>query len=334
MCSACSRPRARSGSPSSASAEGRAILTELQKKTAQAIVNIFETGRVHGDYGLVTLLPGDSGHLTYGRSQTTLGSGNLHLLIKAYCQAADGALAAPLRKYLGQLAARDTTLDHDMAFRGLLQEAGRDPVMWDVQDRFFDRIYWAPSLRAASAIGVGHALAVTVVYDSHIHGGWRIVRARTEDRHGPAARLGEDAWIRHYIAERRDWLANHRRPLLRLTVYRMDAFQALIGGGKWALPLPLRVRGAMIDEETLLAGPAVRASASDETDRTLLLQQPPMRGQDVEEVQRGLRAAGIQVKVDGVFGPATAKAVKQFQAQRDLTIDGVVGPATRAALGL
>ena len=29
-------------------------LTATQKKTAQAIVNIFETGKVHGEYGQVT----------------------------------------------------------------------------------------------------------------------------------------------------------------------------------------------------------------------------------------------------------------------------------------
>ena len=70
-------------------------MNDLQKRTAQAIVNIFETGRVAGDYGAVTLLPGDAGHLTYGRSQTTLGSGNLFLLIKAYCERADaGSLPA------------------------------------------------------------------------------------------------------------------------------------------------------------------------------------------------------------------------------------------------
>ena len=58
-------------------------MTSLQKKTAKAIVNIFETSRVLGNYAQVTLMLGDSGHLIYGRSQTTLGSGNLHLLIKA-----------------------------------------------------------------------------------------------------------------------------------------------------------------------------------------------------------------------------------------------------------
>lgn len=57
------------------------MLTILQKKIAQSIVNIFETGEPLGDYGNVTVLNGDTGHLTYGRSQTTLASGNLALLL-------------------------------------------------------------------------------------------------------------------------------------------------------------------------------------------------------------------------------------------------------------
>src|ERR1700729_2149829 len=50
-------------------------LTALQKAAAQAIVNIFETGSIHGNYADVTLMRGDTGQLTYGRSQTTLGAG-------------------------------------------------------------------------------------------------------------------------------------------------------------------------------------------------------------------------------------------------------------------
>ena len=53
------------------------MITDLNKLSIQAIVNVFETGRAHGDYGKVTLLSGDSGHLTYGRSQTTLASGKI-----------------------------------------------------------------------------------------------------------------------------------------------------------------------------------------------------------------------------------------------------------------
>ena len=71
-------------------------LGKTQTKTAQAIVNVFETGRVQGDYGNVTVLAGDTGHLTYGRAQTTLSSGNLALLVHAYC-IADGAQFAALQ---------------------------------------------------------------------------------------------------------------------------------------------------------------------------------------------------------------------------------------------
>jgi chitosanase len=114
------------------------MLTDLQKCTAQAIVNIFETSQVRGDYGKVTLLPRDTGHLTYGRSQTTLASGNLYLLIKAYCEAEGAQFAEPLQAYLDRLAARDLTLDNDLAFRDLLGNAGDDIVMHDVQDRRLD----------------------------------------------------------------------------------------------------------------------------------------------------------------------------------------------------
>ena len=71
---------------------GYLVLTEVQKRVSQAIVNIFETGKPGGKYGKVTLLPGDPGHLTYGRSQTTLASGNLYLLIKAYTEHEDSEL--------------------------------------------------------------------------------------------------------------------------------------------------------------------------------------------------------------------------------------------------
>ncbi len=59
----------------------------------------------------MTWLTGDSGHLTYGRSQTTLASGNLYLLIKAYCDAPNAACARSLRPFLERLADIDLALD-------------------------------------------------------------------------------------------------------------------------------------------------------------------------------------------------------------------------------
>lgn len=309
------------------------MLTTLQKRTAQAIVNLFETGQPLGDYGNVTLLPGDPGHLTYGRSQTTLTSGNLFLLIRAYVAERDAAFGTLMSGYLDRLAEGDLTLDHDVAFRMLLRDAGDDPVMQTVQDAFFDRVYWLPAVRAAEALGITSPLGTTTVYDSHIHGSWGRMRDRTIARHGRPAEIGEEPWIQAYIAMRRAWLAEHPISLLQRTVYRMDALKDLIGERKWNLRLPIRVRGVEITRAILESAPPVRPSASGATE-LLRLRQPAMRGDAVRALQQALAGAGLDIEVDGVFGPATDAAIRTFQRDRGLIADGIVGAATLAALDL
>lgn len=59
------------------------------------------------------------------------------------------------------------------------------------------------------------------------------------------------------------------------------------------------------------------------------------RGQAVEELQRVLnQRLGLDLDVDGVFGPATRAAVMEFQRSNGLKVDGIVGPRTKAALGM
>lgn len=308
--------------------------TEVQKRTAEAIVNVFETGSAHGDYGNVTVVPGDPGHLTYGRSQTTLVSGNLYLLAKAYAEVPGAALAATLAPYLPRLQACDLSLDNDTALRELLQEAGSDPVMESVQDAFFDRVYWTPALNTATSLGIRTALGIAVVYDSVVHGSFKLICDRTNQQ-GTIGQggLSEQAWIDGYIANRRDWLANNQQvPLLRKTVYRMDEMKKLADAGNWELDLPIDCRGVRIDVAALSGG-AERISAQVLEERMLSLRVPMMRGSDVQEVQRALiRAGESALAADGIFGGNTDRAVRDFQSRNGLTVDGIIGPATRSAL--
>ena len=306
---------------------------DIEKDTAEAIVNIFETGKVLGDYGNVTLLHGDSGHLTHGRSQTTLASGNLFLLIKAYLQAAGALYADQMKQYLSRLNPADLSLDQDAGFKDLLRQAGSDPVMHQVQDDFFDRVYWSPALLFAGNLGISSALGCCVVYDSTIHGSWGLMRSRTDARYGDCKTLGEVKWIPNYISVRRDWLATNTNTLLQKTVYRMIELGNLVATNQWNLNLPLTVRGITIDLSAL-SGVPVRASAQIVHERLLSLGNPMLQGSDVQAVQQALNLKGCNLVVDGVFGETTAAAVVDFQRRNALTADGIVGPGTRAALGL
>jgi len=308
-------------------------VTRLQKRAAQAIVSVFETGTPRGDYAAVTLLAGDTGHLTYGRAQTTLGSGNLHLLIKAYCDAQGAALAGPLSDFLDRLARVDLSLDHDMRFRTLLADAGSDPVMQDVQDAFFDRLFWVPAEVAANSLGLREPLSIGVVYDSKVHGSWSRMRDRTMAEFGHPDDVGQRRWAMSYVAVRRSWLAGHSNRLLRRTVYRMDALNSLIDAGNWSLTLPFAVRGQTINADVLGMSPT-RVTAEETEQRTLKLVAPPMTGADVEALQNALAGRGWAINIDGVFDEGTRRCVVQFQDEVGLIADGIAGPATLSALGL
>jgi len=56
-------------------------------------------------------------------------------------------------------------------------------------------------------------------------------------------------------------------------------------------------------------------------------------GEVVRRLQRALRRTpNLGLAVDGIFGPATQTAAKEFQQGAGLAADGIVGPLTWAAL--
>jgi murein DD-endopeptidase MepM/ murein hydrolase activator NlpD len=76
-----------------------------------------------------------------------------------------------------------------------------------------------------------------------------------------------------------------------------------------------------------LALPVVLAGAA-------LIPQAAATDARVAALQVGLRAHGLyRGPIDGISGPATAKAVRRLQERARIDVDGVVGPQTRKALG-
>lgn len=303
------------------------MLTATQKKTAEAIVNVFETGEVLGLYGQVTVLRNDTGHLTYGRSQTTLGSGNLFKLLDRYCRTAGALFAARLKPYLPRFKQPDFTLDDDSLVKNLLRAAADDKVMRDVQDAFFDGEYWQDAVRLAQEAGIATPLGVAVVYDSTIQGSWPLIQEKTIAQVGTVAAGGEKLWISTYVEVRRAWLAGNSNPALHPTVYRMDAFRRLIDQNLWNLDLPLVVRGEEISAASLAAQPRGVFDGPLPGSRQLMLQTPIQRGLDVRRVQLGLSTAGREILADGLWGRGSTEVLKSYQQQHGLPPTGVADPA-------
>ncbi len=68
-------------------------------------------------------------------------------------------------------------------------------------------------------------------------------------------------------------------------------------------------------------------------DRLLLLTSPNLRGDDVAELQRLLLRIGFDCdRIDGIFGPDTARALTSFQRNYGLPDDGVCGRDVITAL--
>lgn len=74
-----------------------------------------------------------------------------------------------------------------------------------------------------------------------------------------------------------------------------------------------------------------------------MVNAPPIRhgenGPAVRALQQALVDLGAQMPgsfgggdFDGIFGPETTEAVRQFQARNSLTVDGIVGRQTLTAL--
>ena len=223
------------------------MITAENKIRILSVLSIFETGHRDGDYTDVTVLKdatNDDGsrfhQITYGRHQTTEQSHLLELLTR-YLEK-NGQFADNIRPYLPKIG--NGALAKNDEFLNLLRKAGKDPIMRDTQDTFFDEVYYTPAFEFFEANGFKLPLSMLVIYDSYIHSGSIKDYLRKRFAEVPPRRGGlEKAWIKAYVRVRHEWLSNHPNEILQKTNYRTKSFQREIERDNWDLALPIETQG-------------------------------------------------------------------------------------------
>lgn len=229
--------------------------TVSQRLTIEAITSIFETGGLPDSdaYAAINIHPDGAG-ISYGCHQSTAHSGSLEAILVAYYEEGNrlGDLTLDEAKAVAassRALSSPPTSGPVRELMDLLAEAGRNDLeMQGVQRQVFRRLYWEPAEAYAKNIGLTLPLSFLAVYDLRVHSGMeRIDKLRqTFSEYPPSLGGDERLWSAALLRARRDWLAGHSRPVVRRTVYRVDALLTLANEGRWDLARPLVVRGVEI----------------------------------------------------------------------------------------
>lgn len=225
-----------------------AKFTEMDRRKATAIVNVFETGRPFGEYDALAVL-NDGAGISYGVSQFTHRSGSLYAVVRHYLENGGTVGRVVLEENLKLL--RSTTPKSiasaagNRPLRNALMSAASTALMRASQNAVaYDR-YLRLATEACEGSGFTLPLSLAVVYDSINHGSWKMIRDRV--RIPVASRPGtafERAWITAYVKARHNWLRSV--PRLKSTSYRTAFFLAQIVAGNWDLKLPMTVHGVTL----------------------------------------------------------------------------------------
>jgi len=110
----------------------------------------------------------------------------------------------------------------------------------------------------------------------------------------------------------------------------VSATAALVGGASATAQAPAAPAASAVGSSSAPA--AAPAAAPTSSQYTSVKLRKGSRGNAVSYLQERLNAYGASLRVDGSFGPATLKAVKNRQSAAGIGVDGVVGPKTWNAL--
>jgi chitosanase len=217
------------------------------------VVSVFENGHKAGNYDAYVAYKDKKindnyfRQITYGRFQTT-EFGNLKKLIQMYMDA-NGALENNFIPYVDKIGKIENGIPQsfyeDNDFVNDLKLAGRtDPIMQEVQEIFFEKIYFQPALAWFKVHQFTQALSLLVIFDSYIHSGQIFDFLRNQfPAYPPNVGGNEQEWITQYVATRHAWLANYKTQETRASKYRTQTLKNLIASNNWDLSQAFQTQG-------------------------------------------------------------------------------------------
>lgn len=209
-------------------------MDQLTLDKIRNVLIVAEQGTQVMAYGAVYIFndgPGNKKQVTLSIGFTQFG-GNLGKVLDAYTKAQGKVTGlTPYNSRMGE-----NGLYADARFINLLKEAGKDPVMQNVQNTVFDTVYLQRAVDWGNNEGFTLPLSFLVISDSFLHSGsiLQFIRNRFPEK-TPKNGGDEKKWISQYTQARQDWLGSHSNRLLRNTVYRTKYYLTLITDNDWQL---------------------------------------------------------------------------------------------------
>lgn len=231
---------------------------------------------------------------------------------------------------------------------------GRQEPLIRFEGHYFDQRLTGDKRRRARADGISSPVAGSVANPKTQAGRWRLLAAAAAIDH--AAAHESVSWgLGQVMGAHWKWLGfpsvdalveearSGVEGQIRLMARYIDkaGLAATIGKRDWesfarAYNGPSYARNAY---HTKIAAAYRRYLAGDEGSDTIAV---PMAGTpsakrqptvaEVQDLQRMLSARDYPLRIDGLIGPATTRAIRRFQSDNGLEPDGIAGPKTIAAL--
>lgn len=231
---------------------GSTLLSDSAKKQrAEQVISSFENGTTDIQYAYIANLQDGRGY-TAGRAGFTTGTSDLLAVIRRYTALKPGNELARYLPALVTINGSDSLAGLD-GFPAVWQRtANTDPLLRQVQDEFFDELYFTPAMARAKSAGVATPIGQLIILDTAVqHGigndpdGLPAIIDETIRHNGKAGKsVSEVVWLEKFLASRRQHLTNASnvatRQAWKESAPRIDALKMILDAGNYGLETPLR----------------------------------------------------------------------------------------------